>query len=335
MKKILIPIWTIAIILMIIGFPKADGSFVSIDGLLGRVTVTYPAADRDSTIVLFLAPLSGAAYDSVHCLPIWAGTRFLEGSGLSLDTLGVHSFIAKGFLGGAWVDTITGTWANFGGIIVEPGSGPGIFACSTFVFDTVTSSIVPNAAIEVRPDGSILQLGYIDDIGSDGMEIFALNPGEYDFYVASMLGFSITNPIDITISGNVSETLFVSSFDFAIPPAGFVQILVYFITPGGDTIQPSTVSYQYVDSAGIEYPPNTRLTLATGVVIEKGRLTEKINKTEKDSTFFSFPLISNYDVFVNGVQDSSSWVEFKVYGKLKNRVLVQVPKSSPFNPFAP
>ena len=272
MKKILIPIWMIATTLIMIAYLKADtGEFVSIEGLSGRVTVFYPLANIDSTIIVFEAPLSGSAYDSVHCLPKWAGTGFLQGSGLMLDTLGVHSWIARGFSGGVWIDTITGNWVNYGAIVAEPGSGPGIFACSTVVYDTFTSSVVPNAAIEIRTDGSTEQYAYIDDIGSDGMEIFALDLGDYDFYVAAMLGFSITNPTDITISDNVSETLFVSSIDFAIPPAGFVQIIVYFITPGGDTIQPSTVSYQYVDSTGTKYPENTRLTLATGVVIEKGR----------------------------------------------------------------
>lgn len=331
--------WMIAIAIligiMLYTGVKADGAFVSIEGESGRVTVTYNLADKDSTWVVFSSPLSGTPYDSVKCVPKYAGTRFLEGSGLILDSVGVHSFVAKGFAADTWADTIQGTWANGGAIIAEPGSGPGIFACSTLVLNTGDSTIVPNAAIEIRPDGGTAQLAYIDDIGADGFHIFAMNPGNYDYYIAAMVGFTISNPTDITISGNQTDTLWMDLFDFVVPPAGFVNVFTYYITPRGDTIQPSTITYQYVASAGTTYSENTRLTLATGVVLEKGRLTERINKTSPDSAFFSFPLVSNFDVFVDGVQDSSSWVEFKMFGKLKTRVLVQVPKPGPFNPFAP
>lgn len=314
---------------------KADGAFVSIEGESGRVTVTYNIADKDSCWVVFSSPITGTPYDSVKCTPKYAGTRFLEGSGLILDSIGVHSFVAKGFASDAWVDTLIGTWVNGGAIIAEPGSGPGIFACSTLVLNTTDSTIVPNAAIEIRPDGGTAQLAYIDDIGADGFHIFALNPADYDYYIAAMVGFTISNPTDITISGNQTDTLWMDLFDFAVPPAGFVNVFTFYITPGGDTIQPSTITYQYVNSLGAAYDVNNRLTLATGVVLEKGRITEKINRTSADSTQFSFPLVSNFDVFVDGVQDSSSWVEFKMFGKLKTRVLVQVPKPGPFNPFAP
>ena len=202
-----------------------------------------------------------------------------------------------------------------------------------FVLSTSDSTAIQGVTATVEPSGGGAAIAS-GSTNINGRIIFNIPDGDYD-YLLSGQGAAFASPFPITILGDQTDTLFGTPFLPGVAPSGYVQVFTFYITPGGDTVQPTTIKYQYVDSAGTAYADDVRLTIATGYVIEKGQLSEKINKTQADSAMFSFPLVSNYDVFVDGVQDSSSWVQFEMSGKRKTTILIQITKPGPINPYAP
>lgn len=318
-------------ILLMTGIALADGAFVSIQGESGRVTVTYNSANRDSTWVVFYAPASGTAYDSVKCTPIYASTRFLEGTGLALDSLGLHRFVAKGFASDAWADTIAGTWLNIGAITAEAGSGYLTYPCTLFVGHTSDSTAVAGVSVTIRPFGGGTPF-VISSTDDNGLMPYSSEAESISVYLHKQ-GESVNAVDTLVIAGAQTDSLWATAFAPTPSPASMTSIFSWITEPAGDTIYPSYFTYQIVDSLGKDYLTSDLITFGDGS--NKILLTIREVEVEADSSKAEFSLYANANL-----SESTSKYRFKAkYRKdgrayMNTMIVIAVPDQDSFNPFS-
>jgi hypothetical protein len=212
--------------------------------------------------------------------------------------------------------------------------GPGPFVDSLYVLDTADSSAIVSCPVIVKTDGGNTKLAWTTT-DANGMIIFSLDSTSYDYYVGPYTGYTFTgSPFDVTISGNQTDTLWGTSYS-----SGLITLEFYQLSATFEYLPANRVYCQLVkDSLGTPYKPSDKLSYNNGmgtILLSKKR--EPKNHDPSDSSKTTFEVASNYDIYVNGIQDSSSYYAFQAYWKdgEDTKVVVKIDKTSPQNPIAP
>ena len=213
------------------------------------------------------------------------------------------------------------------------GAGPSVANDTLFVYDATDTTILIGVKVTVRPSGGGEAVATALT-NPAGRVIFGLEDGTYD-YLLFQQGVNFNAVDTVAISGTGTDSLFGTPFSPSAGPANTTAIFTWLITQAQDTLDASEVKWMLVSNAnGREFDDSDWITSGTGtnkVVHDKGWHT-----VSSDTALISFNLVPNTDIFVNGVQDTSSYVKFKAdyNGNITVRT-VQVPDTTSFNPYAP
>ena len=213
------------------------------------------------------------------------------------------------------------------------GAGPSVANDTLFVFDASDTTVLIGVKVTVRPNGggSAIATGTTD---ASGVIIFGLIDGTYD-YLLFKQGTNFNAVDTIVISGTGTDSLYGTPFSPTAGPANTTAIFTWLLTSATDTLDPSWVKWMLVsNSSGSTYDDSDWITSGAGnnkILHDKNWHT-----VSTDMSLIAFNLIPNTDLFVNGVQDTSSHYKFKgdFNGNISVRI-VQVPDQESFNPYAP
>lgn len=307
----------------------------SIQGRDDALTVTLNTA-RDSAWVIFSYP-DDNAYDSTLCLPaadsVTASKYLVALEAVNLDSVGCHNVIVRTFTSDTQTaDTLIDQWCNFGALVAEPGAGYMTYPCTLFVLNSSGGGAVVGASVTIRPLGGGVVMAdgltnangrfiYKSDIAS--ISVFLLGQG-WDFDAEDTL----------VIAGAQTDTIEVAAFSPSAP-ADQTGIFCWLLTPSGDTIDPSYVLFRPVKAADSSvYGFDDRLTVGTGlnkIVISKNWTI----KSAGDTSYISFSMFPNSSIYVNGVKDTSSIIEFKAdFSGNETRMVIEIRDTTNVNPFA-
>lgn len=323
----------IAVILAITA--KAEGIGISIQGDSAVVNVTLNNI-RDSAWVIFSMP-DDNPYDSIKVVPKYAGKRFLESiTPFSLDSIGSHSYLVKAFLSDTWIDTLIGQWVNLAAINLEAGSGYKTYNCNLYVLNSADSTAISGASVTIRPVGGGKEF-VISSTDVNGLLQYSSEAESIAIYLNAQ-GWDF-NAIDtLVIAAAQTDSLWGTAFAPSSGPADMVNIFCWTTTPGGDTIDPSFVKYRIVAASdSTAYGRNVNLTVGTGA--NKTFLSKQFRIEESDTSYIAFRLHPNCNIYVDGVQDTSTVFEFIGYfqadeGSWETRVILEIPDTTSYNPFA-
>ncbi|UCE65079.1 MAG: hypothetical protein JSU85_09360 [Candidatus Zixiibacteriota bacterium] len=200
-----------------------------------------------------------------------------------------------------------------------------------FVYDSSDTTAISVVTVTVYPDGGggiMAQAG----TNANGRMIIGLPDGAYDYYLYKQ-GYNFNNYDNVTIAGDQTDTLWGTAFADDPGPSNMTAIITWLLTPNGDTIYPSYLKYQLVDSAGNVFADTIKVTYGTGVntvLLSTGEI-----EITADSSRFSFSLYANENLSI-----TSSQYKFTVryvYQRrpyLNTTVTTQIPDTSEaVNPF--
>lgn len=218
------------------------------------------------------------------------------------------------------------------------GIGAGDYSCSLYVLNSDDTTAIQSVWVTVySSDGGTLYGR--QDTGVDGLRIFLLDAEDSVIYYLVKNGVAFSIPEYISITGHQTDTIWGDVLNPAAATGDMVALQFYQLTPGYDTLSATKVEYKLIkDSTGTEFELTDRVTFGTGTsTIALSKSWNTANAQSGDTSYVTFSVFSNYDIRVNGVQDSTSYYDFIVRWKngQETEAIKQIDKTSPQNPMAP
>ncbi len=309
----------------------------SIQGDSSNVTVTLSNA-RDSVRVNFYYPDNNLE-TTVSCYPAAdsaTASKYLRGQDPpTLDSVGCYDYIAFTYTSGAVAETLIGQWCNFGSVNLEPGTGYKTYPCTLLVLNTADTTAISNVPVTIRPLGGGREL-VVASTDVNGQLIYSSEAASISVFLLEQ-GWDFNAEDTLTIAGSQTDTLWGTALSFTAS-ANQTAIFCWLLEAIGDTVDPSYVKVRPVKSAdSLEYKRTDRLTVGTGS--NKITIGTAWSIISSDTSLMDFDLFPNSSIYVNGTLDTSSIYEFIGYftadeGSWESRVVIEVPHTTQFNPFA-
>lgn len=222
------------------------------------------------------------------------------------------------------------------------------FVYFILVLDAADSSALSAVTGTVYADGGTANPAARLVTGGNGLLIYAIDTVAYDLYLGKD-GFLTAPHYDLDIAASGGDTIYLSEFAPTPAPPNMTPIFAWLTTAGGETINPSRLRYRPLktDSAGDiiyisdddtshfrEYTDNEKLNYGSGsnqvMIVKKW--------TEKSFTQSYLPI----NLYPNTLlSDTTSVYEFEATYRpqggrdyIARHVIIEVPDTSAFNPFA-
>jgi len=210
------------------------------------------------------------------------------------------------------------------------GAGVGIYACSLYVLSTVDTSAIINCPVMAKSDGTETVIG--QGTAKTGLFVFSQNAVALDYYAGALPGWTFTSPIDVTITGNQTDTIWGTPVSSTAPNADLVTIKFWVQPQSGTADTFSTVICKHrivkADSSAFNYFTDPILTFGSGIntVVIDNYWTVDTTTT----SYMEFYVYPNSDLSV-----STSLYEFIVEHENDQiwRKIIAVPDTTTFNPF--
>jgi hypothetical protein len=222
------------------------------------------------------------------------------------------------------------------------GLGAGDYSCTLVVLNSNDTTAIQSAWITTYSSDYGTKYSRTDtDV--NGKLIFKLDAEDSVIFEASKPGVSFTVPEYISITEAQTDTIWGDVLTPSAATGDMVALQFYQLTPGYDSLSATEVEYRLVQQDASdtteydEYDQDDLLTFGTGgstITLSKSWQTET---AQADSSYVTFDVFSNWDIYVNGVQDSSSYFEFiiKWLDGDETRIISKIDSTSTQNPSAP
>lgn len=200
------------------------------------------------------------------------------------------------------------------------------------VLDSADSTAIQGASLIPRPLGG--GTPFCRRLtGVNGRTIAHLDSGVVQVHLWKQ-GWEF-NPVDTVavLTDGQTDTLWGTLFAPTPGPATMTDVFTWITTPGGDTIYPSYLSYQLVDSLGNDIPKSMRVTYGSGS--NQVLLATGVIEITADSSLFDFSLYANENLI-------PTWTKYRFIARyMLNRKPYQntelttaIPDTTNVNPFA-